>query len=90
MKKKKILVIVESPSKCKKIESYLNNFYKDYDFKCMASVGHIKNLPRKKLGTYEELLPLIGLLSSKEASMMNGCCVPIDGGASLNYDGITF
>ena len=47
--KKKILVIVESPSKCKKIESYLNNFYKDYDFKCMASVGHIKNLPRKKL-----------------------------------------
>ena len=49
MKKKKILVIVESPSKCKKIESYLNNFYKDYDFKCMASVGHIKNLPRKKL-----------------------------------------
>ena len=43
------LIIVESPSKCKKIESYLNNFYKDYDFKCMASVGHIKNLPRKKL-----------------------------------------
>ena len=31
-----ILVIVESPSKCKKIESYLGSGYK-----CVASFGHI-------------------------------------------------
>lgn len=49
-----------------------------------------KYLPRKKLGTYKELMPLIELLSSQDASMMNGCCVPIDGGESLNYDGISF
>jgi len=36
---KKILVIVESPSKCKKIESYLGNNYK-----CVASFGHIREL----------------------------------------------
>ena len=34
-----ILVIVESPSKCKKIESYLGHGYK-----CIASFGHIYHL----------------------------------------------
>ena len=34
-----ILVIVESPAKCKKIESYLGRGYK-----CMASFGHIQEL----------------------------------------------
>ena len=33
-----ILVIVESPAKCKKIESYLGVGYK-----CIASYGHIEN-----------------------------------------------
>ena len=33
------LVIVESPAKCKKIESYLGNGYK-----CIASFGHIEIL----------------------------------------------
>ena len=32
-----ILIIVESPAKCKKIESYLGNNYK-----CLASYGHIR------------------------------------------------
>jgi DNA topoisomerase I len=32
-----ILIIVESPAKCKKIESYLGNSYK-----CLASYGHIR------------------------------------------------
>ena len=32
-----ILIIVESPAKCKKIESYLGKSYK-----CMASYGHIR------------------------------------------------
>ncbi len=35
-----ILVIVESPAKCKKIESYLGPGYK-----CIASYGHIQELP---------------------------------------------
>jgi len=34
------LVIVESPAKCKKIESYLGTAYK-----CIASYGHIQELP---------------------------------------------
>ncbi len=34
------LVIVESPAKCKKIESYLGTGYK-----CIASYGHIQELP---------------------------------------------
>ena len=49
MPKKKFLIIVESPSKCTKIEKYLNESFKEYIFKCVASVGHIKNLPNKKL-----------------------------------------
>ena len=49
MGKTKFLVIVESPSKCQKIENYLNESFKKYTFKCIASVGHIMNLPRKKL-----------------------------------------
>ena len=35
----KILVIVESPSKCKKIESYLGNNYK-----CIACYGHLREI----------------------------------------------
>ena len=34
-----ILIIVESPSKCKKIESFLGNNYK-----CISSYGHFRNL----------------------------------------------
>ena len=34
-----VLVIVESPAKCKKIESYLGPGYK-----CLASFGHIRQL----------------------------------------------
>lgn len=39
----KTLVIVESPAKCKKIESYLGNGYK-----CMASYGHLRTLASLK------------------------------------------
>ena len=35
----KSLVIVESPAKCKKIESYLGDGYR-----CIASYGHIQGL----------------------------------------------
>src|SRR5574341_1826461 len=41
----KSLVIVESPSKAKTINKYMGR-----DFKVIASVGHIKDLPKKGLG----------------------------------------
>ena len=41
----KYLVIVESPSKAKTISQYLGE-----DYEVFATVGHIKNLPSKKLG----------------------------------------
>ena len=41
----KSLVIVESPSKAKTIEKYLGNRYK-----VMASLGHIRDLPKSKMG----------------------------------------
>jgi DNA topoisomerase I len=41
----KNLVIVESPAKAKTIEKYLGK-----DYKVMASIGHIKDLPSKGLG----------------------------------------
>ncbi len=42
---KKILVIVESPSKAKTIGKYLGSRYK-----VIASVGHVRDLPKSKLG----------------------------------------
>src|SRR5439155_18760658 len=41
----KSLVVVESPSKAKTINKYLGK-----DYKVMASIGHIKDLPEKGLG----------------------------------------
>lgn len=45
-KKKKNLVIVESPAKAKTIEKYLG---KD-SFKVVASMGHIRDLPKSRIG----------------------------------------
>lgn len=42
---KKALVIVESPSKAKTIGKYLGSHYK-----VVASVGHVRDLPKSKLG----------------------------------------
>jgi DNA topoisomerase-1 len=41
----KNLVIVESPAKAKKINQFLGK-----DYSVMASVGHVRDLPQKKLG----------------------------------------
>ena len=45
MAKKKSLIIVESPSKAKTITKYLGK-----DYSVMASVGHLKDLPKSRLG----------------------------------------
>ena len=45
MAKAKDLVIVESPAKAKTIEKYLGN-----NFKVTASMGHLRDLPKSKMG----------------------------------------
>jgi len=57
------LIIVESPSKCKKIEKYLG-----FQYKCIASNGHIRRMTeikRKKSGVLYE--PIFGVLPEKKA-----------------------
>lgn len=44
-----------------------------------------QRLPRKHLGRPEELIPLLMFLASRRATMMAGCCVPIDAGEGLTY-----
>jgi len=44
-----------------------------------------ERLPRKKMGDAKELIPMILLLCSDEASMMSGCMVPIDAGEGRSY-----
>ena len=46
---KKGLVIVESPTKVRTLKRYLGN-----DYEIMASVGHVKDLPQKRLGVDKE------------------------------------
>ncbi|MGK5088731.1 type I DNA topoisomerase [Bdellovibrionota bacterium FG-2] len=59
---KKALIIVESPSKAKTIQKYVG---KDYIVK--ASVGHIKDLPKNKLGvdTKKGFEPEYDVIASK-------------------------
>ena len=44
-----------------------------------------ERLPRKKMGSVAEIIPLICLLASDAGSMMSGCCVPIDAGEGTAY-----
>ncbi len=41
--------------------------------------------PRKKLGEAKEIIPMMLFLASRRATMMTGCCVPIDGGEGMAY-----
>lgn len=44
-----------------------------------------KRQPRKKLGDAKEIVPIMLFLASRQATMMTGCSVPIDGGEGLTY-----
>ncbi len=59
----KSLVIVESPAKAKTIEKYLGK-----DFKVKASIGHIKDLPKSKLGVdiKKKFEPTYELITAKK------------------------
>lgn len=58
----KAMVIVESPAKAKTIEKYLGK-----DYKVCASVGHIKDLPKKDLGVdiEHDFRPTYEIISGK-------------------------
>lgn len=59
----KSLVIVESPAKAKTIEKYLGK-----GFKVKASVGHVKDLPKSKLGVdiKKQFEPTYEVISAKK------------------------
>lgn len=44
-----------------------------------------ERLPRKAMGEAKELIPMLLLLCSEDASMMGGCLVPIDAGEGRAY-----
>lgn len=45
-----------------------------------------ERLPRKIMGHARELIPMLVLLCSEDASMMGGCLVPIDAGEGRSYN----
>ena len=58
------LIIVESPSKCAKIESYLGQNYK-----CIASRGHIRELGSlKNIDTKNDFAPTFTIIKEKKRS----------------------
>ena len=67
MSKDHVLVIVESPAKCKKIESFLGPGYK-----CIASFGHIQELPGIScIDTENNFAPSYKLIESKSSQISN-------------------
>jgi len=67
MSKDIVLVIVESPAKCKKIESFLGAGYK-----CIASFGHIQELPGIScIDTENNFAPSYKLIDTKSSQISN-------------------
>ena len=61
------LVIVESPSKCSKIEHYLGTSYA-----CIASIGHLRNINGlKSIDTKNSFEPTFSLLNEKKDHIQN-------------------
>jgi len=59
--KYKYLIIVESPSKCKKIEGYLGT-----DYCCIASKGHLRHIEGlKSIDTKKTFEPVFSIISEK-------------------------
>ena len=55
------LVIVESPSKCLKIEKYLG-----FQYKCIASKGHLREIT-KVMSAKHQYTPVFGIISEKSS-----------------------
>jgi DNA topoisomerase-1 len=62
----KSLVIVESPAKAKTINKYLGN-----DYQVLASMGHVRDLPAKKLGVdiEKDFKPTYEIVLSRKKTM---------------------
>jgi DNA topoisomerase-1 len=61
------LIIVESPSKCSKIESYLGQ-----DYKCIASKGHIRELTGlKNIDIKNDFQPTFTLIKEKQSHVQD-------------------
>ena len=70
----KILVIVESPAKCKKISTILNSIDKNNTYIVKASMGHTRDLPAKSFGIdinkdYTEFIATYEIMSGKEKTI---------------------
>ena len=70
----KALVVVESPAKAKTINKYLGRNYK-----VMASMGHVRDLPKSKLGVDidEDFEPSYEVIASRKKDHRNqaGRCI---------------
>lgn len=62
----KILVLVESPSKTKKIAKFLNSDQKEIQYIVKASVGHIRDLPHDSLGIDDDFNPTYEVTQDKK------------------------
>ena len=68
----KSLVVVESPAKAKTINKYLGK-----DYKVVASMGHVRDLPKSKLGVDvdEDFEPTYEVIASRKKVLKELTCV---------------